>query len=49
MFVYKKNDVVSRFISNNGSYETDETKSMMSSLLYYSKKKKYRYKKDFYT
>ena len=31
--------VVSKFISTNGNYEKDETTSIISSLLYYSKKK----------
>lgn len=39
MFVYKNNDVVSDFISFNGSWELNETNSLLSSLVYYSKKR----------
>lgn len=39
MFVYKRNGFVSTSISSSGSYEFNETKSILSSLLYYSDKK----------
>ena len=38
MFIYKKNDVVSKHIANYGSWELKSTKSLLSSLSYYSKK-----------
>jgi len=38
MFIYKNNDVVSKDITNYGSWELKETKSLLSSLSYYSKK-----------
>ena len=39
MFVYKENDIVSKCISEFGSWESEETKSLSDSLLYYSKKR----------
>lgn len=39
MFVYKDNDVVSNYISDFGSWEPEETKTLYDSLLYYSKKR----------
>ena len=38
MYVYKKNDYVSGFILDYGSWEPEETKSLFNALLYYSKK-----------
>lgn len=38
MFVYKKNDIVSSELSNKGYWEYYEAKSILHSLLYYSKK-----------
>ena len=38
MYVYKKNDYVSDFILDSGSWEPEETKSLFNALLYYSKK-----------
>lgn len=39
MFVYKKDDVVSDYITKYGNWEAQETRSLYDSLLYYSKKK----------
>ena len=39
MFVYKKNDAISNYIMDSGSWEPEETKSLFDSLLYYSRKK----------
>lgn len=39
IFIYKKNDIVSNFIAHKGNYESKEIKSILSSLLFYSKKK----------
>ena len=39
MFVYKDNDAVSNYISDFGSWEPEETKTLYDSLLYYSKKR----------
>ena len=39
MFVYKKNDAISNYIMDSGSWEPEETKSLFDSLLYYSQKK----------
>ena len=40
IFVYKKNDVVSKFISDYGSWEGDHTKNLLNCLEYYSIKNK---------
>lgn len=40
MFVYKINSIVSNSISHNGFYEFRETNSILSALLYYTKKAK---------
>jgi len=39
MFIYKKNDVVSKFISNENSWEKLCTNNIINALNYYSKKK----------
>jgi hypothetical protein len=41
MYVYKKNDYVSKAILESGKWEKKETLSLLSSLFYYTKKKKY--------
>lgn len=39
MFVYKNDDYISKTISESGKWEQKETQSLLSSLLYYTKKK----------
>ena len=39
MYVYKNDDYVSKAISESGKWEQKETQSLLSSLLYYTKKK----------
>ena len=39
MFVYKNDDYVSKTISESGKWEQKETQSLLSSLIYYTKKK----------
>ena len=40
MFVYKENDVVSKFISSSGNWEAKSTNDLIKCLDYYSQKKK---------
>ena len=47
MYIYKDNDIVSKYILRNGAWESSETQSLLSSLLYYTKKKNIS-KKDVY-
>ena len=47
IYIYKNNDIVSKIISKYGYWEQSETQSLLSSLLYYAKKKKIT-KKDVY-